>query len=346
MKDKYMITGASGFLGNVIIRELNRQGSCGDDVVALVHDDPPHPSLEGLSCKQQHLDVTDMGNLRSVFAPENYIDQEARLIVIHCAGVIEISSKRNSRVHDVDVTGTENVVEAVGVLHQLLPTKPFLVYIGSVHAIPDAPHGTVITEPPVFDSSKVEGQYAKAKAEASAYVKAAIEAGIIDGCIIMPSGIIGPYDFSPESMKRLVRLVAEGRMPAIVKGGYDFVDVRDVASGIISSCRNAKSGDSYILSGHFTTMRNLCSIVARVSGAKPPAVALPLWVAKLGVPLCEAYYRLRHEAPLFTSYALRVLGSNGDFSCGHAEDELGYTRRTLEETLADMVSWLHEEGIR
>ncbi len=338
----YIITGANGFLGNNIIRLLN---STDPDarIKALVLPDSRLDSLNGLNCEIVPGDITKPETLERCFSVENR-DAHERVYVIHCAGVIDIGAKRNPAVTTVDVIGTENVMQATMALGTSLKTKPRFIYVSSVHAIPEAPHGQQMSEPSDFDPALVVGQYAKAKAQASHLVLEKMRAGELEGCIVMPSGIIGPFDFSPENMKRLVIEVAKGKLPACVKGGYDFVDVRDVSQGIISACLNGKNAESYILSNRSVSIKEICDEVCRFVGRPPIRIVLPIEIAKLGAPFCELYYRARKQVPLFTSYALHTLQSNSNFSHQKACDELGYRTRPTQETVFDMMAWLEMTG--
>lgn len=95
----------------------------------------------------------------------------------------------------------------------------------------------MITEVTDFNSDSVEGLYAKTKAETARYVMDAVKNQNLNACIIHPSGIIGPNDFSKSHLTQLVKQVSTGKLFACVKGGYDFVDVRDVVDGIINACK-------------------------------------------------------------------------------------------------------------
>lgn len=340
METHWAVTGANGFLGNVVCRELEAAGVGSGQLWALTYPEGRHPSLEGVDCTQTPCDVTDRDSVAQ--AIDLAADGADGLRVVHCAGVIDIGAKRNPLVEQVDVGGTRTVLDVVAGLGGRMAEPPRLVAVGSVHAIPEQPKGVTVTEPASFDPALVTGQYAKAKAAACALVEEAARSGV-DACIVLPSGIVGPWDFSPESMKRLVWEVAHGRLPATVRGGYDFVDVRDVAHGIVAAAQEAPAGRSYILSNRYVAISDLCRTVARVAGVRPPAVVLPRWMARAFAPLCELWYRLRRRPPLFTSYALYTLGTNADFSHARATCELGYRPRPLEETLSDMLAWMRAQ---
>lgn len=328
MKNIYIVTGANGFLGNNIVRQLSQNPQ--NQVRALVTSVERAEALSGLDCKIFAGDVTRPETLRGIFD----VTQDARVFVIHCAAVVYIKSKPNPEVYRVNVGGTKNIVE------QSLAVNAKLIYVNSVHSIPEKPNNEVMTEISTYNPADVEGEYAKTKAEAARYVLEAVANHGLDACIMQPSGIIGPYDFKTTHLTQLIIDVMTGRLKAGVRGGYDFVDVRDVAAGIIAACEHGRAGESYILSGRYISIPDLFKMIAKAAGRKPITTFLPLWLAKLTAPLSEIYYNIKKQPPLYTKYSLYTLTSNANFSHAKAERELGYHSRPAQETIDDTVRWL------
>lgn len=328
----YIVTGANGFLGNNIVRELVKNPQ--NQVRALVSSPKRAEALKGLNCQVFAGDVTKPETLTQIFAGP----MAEPIYVIHCAAVVYIKSKPNPKVYQVNVLGTQNII------NQTLKIGAKLVYVNSVHAIPELPHGETMTEISAYDPTKVEGEYAKSKAEAAALVLEAVKTRGLDACIVQPSGIIGPNDFKTSHLTQLIIDAATGRLKAGVKGGYDFVDVRDVAQGVIAACAKGKSGESYILSGRYITIPELFQMIGRATQQKPIKTFLPLWLAKLTAPLSELYYNMKKQPPLYTKYSLYTLEANAKFSHAKAERELGYRARNPQETIDDTVQWLKEQG--
>lgn len=328
----YIVTGANGFLGNNIVRELVKNPQ--NQVRALVSSPERAEALKDLNCQIFAGDVIKPETLTQIFAEP----MTKPIYVIHCAAVVYIKSKPNPKVYQVNVLGTQNII------NQTLKIGAKLVYINSVHAIPELPHGETMTEISAYDPTKVEGEYAKSKAEAAALVLEAVKTRGLDACIVQPSGIIGPNDFKTSHLTQLIIDAATGRLKAGVKGGYDFVDVRDVAQGVIVACTKGKSGESYILSGHYITIPELFQMIGRATQQKPIKTFLPLWLAKLTAPLSELYYNMKKQPPLYTKYSLYTLEANAKFSHAKAERELGYRARNPQDTIDDTVQWLKEQG--
>ena len=331
MKKVYIITGASGFLGNNIIRRLKQDND--NEIRAFVLNGESIKSLENLKCKIYYGDVTKKESLSSIF--ENTYGKQ--VFVIHCAAIVYIKSKYNTFVYNVNVNGTKNIVDKV------LEINAKLIYISSVHAIPEKPKNELITETTNFNPDHVRGLYAKTKAEAAAYVMYAVKNKNLNACIIHPSGIIGPNDFGNSHLTELVKEVSNGKLFACVRGGYNFVDVRDVADGVISACKNGTKGECYILSNKYITIKELTDLICGLQGRKKIKIVLPISFAKIIAPVFEIYYNLKKQTPLFTKYSLYTLSSNSNFSNEKAKKELNFKNRSMKDTIKDTVEWLKQQ---
>lgn len=326
MNELYLITGAAGHLGSAIVKKLRKDGK---NIRALIL--PNEKSIP--NCDEFFYgDVLDKKSLNSFF--ENKENKE--LIVIHAAGIVSIASKHNQIVYDVNVTGTKNIVD----MCKKHGVKK-LVYVSSVHAIPEKPAGQVMMETENFSPEKVKGLYAQTKAEATAFVLREAQAGL-NANVVHPSGICGPYDNGKGHMTALVVEYCKGHLTSIVKGGYDFVDVRDVADGIIACCEKAKGGECYILSNRYYSVREMIRLLHEITGKREIKHTLPDWFINLTAPLAETYYKTLRQPPLFTASSLDTLRSNSLFSHEKADKELGYCATNMKTTLFDTVKWLIE----
>ncbi|MEG0912111.1 MAG: NAD-dependent epimerase/dehydratase family protein [Oscillospiraceae bacterium] len=327
----YLVTGGAGHLGNTIVRLLCEQKKH-VRVLVLKND----ATAENLTPEVEifYGDVTDKASMREFFT----IPIGFEAIVIHSAGIVTIASKFNRRVFDVNVSGTKNIVDMC-----VENRVKRLVHVSSVHAIPELEKGVAISEISAFNPENVIGLYAKTKSEATEYVLQAAKKGL-DACVVHPSGISGPYDYGHGHLTQLLIDYCNGTLTAGVNGGYDFVDVRDVALGIIACCEKGRSGECYILSNRYFSIRELFDIFYKVTGKHKIKTILPMWFAKGTAALSELYYKLRKQPPLYTAYSLYTLSSNANFSNEKAKRELGFTNRPFEETVADAVDWLTEQG--
>jgi len=322
----YIVTGAAGHLGGAVAEKLYKQGKT---VYALCLPDEKNPPKD---VKIFSGDVRDAESLAMLFESCG----KTPVIVIHCAGIVSIASKFNRNVYDVNVTGTKNIIS----LCEKYKVKK-LVYVSSVHAIPERPKGEKIIEAENFSPGDVTGLYAKTKAEATQCVLDYAKRGF-DASVVHPSGITGPGDYGRGHITQLVIDYCSGGLACGINGGYDFVDVRDVADGVISCCSKGRSGECYILSGHYLKIYELLNLLHEITGKRKIKNILPLWFVKLTAPLSELYYKILRQPPLFTSYSIYTLNTNANFCNEKAVNELGYKTRSLKQTLEDTVKWLKE----
>ncbi len=326
----WIVTGAAGHLGGTIVRLLEERGA---DVRGLVL---PHESV----ADQHHTryfpgDVTRPETLIPLFEGTD----PARTIVIHTAGLIDIGDRPYKELRRVNVEGTRNVLS----LCQRYGVRR-LVYVSSVHAIAQDPGGGVLRETRSFSPDAVTGSYAKTKAEATRDVLEAAADGL-NTVVAHPSGILGPYDNAGNHLVQVLRDFMTGKLPACVRGGYDMVDVRDVAWGCVAAALHGRRGECYILSNRRCDISDLLGMTRHVCGGRRLPV-LPLWMARAAAPLLAAAARMRGRRPLYTAYSLQALASNDRFSHDKATAELGYRPRDLCLTVRDTVRWLQSHGVR
>lgn len=322
MKKLFIITGANGHLGGTIVRMLSRKQI---QVRGLVFGEKKEQDTENIH--YYNGDVRDIDSLRPLFLG----CENMETVVIHTAGIIDISNHVSPELYNVNVNGTKNILQ----LCREYQVKR-LVYVSSVHAIPEQKRGKVTGEIGEFSPDAVIGGYAKTKAEATRAVLKAAEEGL-DAVVVQPSGILGPYDRSGNHLVQMVSEYLRGTLPACVKGGYDFVDVRDVAEGCLLAAEKGRKGECYILSDRYCEIREVLEIAGNVSGKKKLPV-LPLWMAKMAAPFIQLHARRKKRRPLYTAYSLHVLGTGERFSYRKATEELGYHPRDLRVTIRDMVA--------
>mgnify|MGYP001075919511 CR=1 FL=1 len=324
MKRLFIITGAAGHLGNTIIRMLLHRG---ETIRGLIL--PHEQGSDGENIRYIRGDVRDKDSLRSLFEQT----REREVYVIHTAGIIDISEKVSPLMYDVNVNGTKNVIS----LCEEYQVKR-LLYVSSVHAIPEKDKLGVLTEVRHFSPELVVGGYAKTKAEATQAVLDAVERGL-DAVVVHPSGILGPYDNSGNHLVQMLQDYITGKLPACVRGGYDFVDVRDVAAGCLQAVLRGKQGECYILSNRHYEVKDVLKMAKGFCHGRKILV-LPMWMVKAAAPLLAAISKHRKERPLYTKYSLYTLHSNDRFSHDKATHELGYRPRDLKQTIRDTVLWL------
>ncbi len=320
-----IITGAAGHLAGVIINKLN---SPEYNIRGLILPKEKGPKQENA---QYFIgDITNVHTLEPLFDGLN----PNETVVIHAAALISIQDKVSPVVYNVNVNGTKHVVDAC-IEHGVKR----LVYVSSVHALAEPDKVSMIYETKEFDPETVEGAYAKTKAEATQYVLEAVGKGL-DVVVVHPSGVVGPYDKGRNHIVQLVQMYLRGKLPAGVTGGFDFVDVRDVADGIISAMEKGRSGETYILSNRWVSIPELLEFMRLGAHRKHRKGCVPLWMAKSVAPVFEWIGKVTHTRPVFTKYSLATMEMNGHYCHDKATMELGYHPRDMKDTIRDTMNWL------
>lgn len=317
-----LITGATGHIGNVLARELLARGHT---LRALVLPGEDYSSLDGLPVEMVEGDVLKPETLGCAFCGVD--------TVFHLAGVISLMKEDLTLMERVNVQGTRNVIaacRAAGVKR--------LVHTSSIHAIRRVPCGQTVDENYPFDVDNAVGAYDRTKAMASLEVLQAVGEGM-DAVIVCPTGVIGPYDYRLSEMGRLIVGGLRSSVQFCIDGAYDFVDVRDVARGMALAGEKGRAGEVYILSGQAVALPLLLRLVGEVTGRAMAFIKVPLALARAAVRLTPLYYRLTRSRPLFTPYSLETVTGNCAFSSAKAERELGYSTRSLHDTVTDTVQW-------
>ncbi|MDI6723432.1 MAG: SDR family oxidoreductase [Methanobacterium sp.] len=317
-----VVTGATGHLGNVLVRKLleNRE-----NVKVVARSSADLNPLKGLEVEIVEGDIQDVNSLINAF--------QGAEIVYHLAGIVSILPDTDGHLHRVNVIGTRNVVDAC-----LKTGVKRLVYTSSIHALKEPPRGIPIDETCSFEPQYSRGGYDQSKARASLEVLKGVEKGL-DAVLVCPSGVIGPYDYRISQMGQLFVNFLKGSQIAYVDGAYDFVDVRDVADGIILASRYGRSSETYILSGETITVHDLMKYLEEITGMNAPKFKMPLWFVKAVSKFSPIYYKFSKSKPLFTGYSIEVLNSNCEISSKKAKDELGFSPRPIKESIKDSVEW-------
>jgi dihydroflavonol-4-reductase len=185
--------------------------------------------------------------------------------------------------------------------------------------------------------------YDRSKAAGEKEVRKGIERGL-DAVIINPTGVIGPYDFEPSYFGEALLAIACRKLPALVGGGFDWVDVRDVVAGAMRAEECAPNGAKYLLPGHWVSVSGLAALVEEITSVPVPRFVCPLWLAHVGTPFTVAFARLTGGRPFYTSDSLRALKSNRNISHERASRDLGYNPRPFRETIVDTLRWFQENG--
>lgn len=325
MEKLSVVTGANGYLGYALVNELTEKGEKVRLAMLFDCDD-----LDEFGCEKIIGDVCDPDYLLKAF--------EGAETVYHVAGIVDITGERDKLVWNVNYQGTVNVVEACkkcGVKN--------LVYVSSVDCVKVTEDMHPIREFTSYNQDEIEGAYGKSKAAASQFV---IDSNCdeLKTVVVQPSCVIGPNDiYHTNSVCTMIDLYNKGIfIISLGFGGYNFVDVRDVAKGMIGAAENGEGGESYFLSGESLTVDEFIRTLAKINGKKPPKKKLG---KKTMLNLCPAIgvvFKVMKWPPVLTKFSINKICENCDFTYEKAAKAFGYSPMSAEESLRDTVKWLKE----
>ena len=331
------VTGATGHAGGALVRALLERGH---RVRALVRGDAR--TLEGLDVERVRGDLGEAASLARAFAGAD--------VVVHAAAYISLLRTDSRLVDEINVAGTAAVLAACRAsgVHRL-------VHFSSIHALDQRPLDRPVDEErPLSDEHPIRGlpPYDRSKAAAERLVREAAGAGL-DAVILNPTGMFGPFDVKPSLFGRVLIALAGGRLPAVVDGGFDWVDVRDVAASAAAAAEQLAAGRGphgdgarrYLLPGRWASLAEVAAIVADSTGVPAPRWAAPLWAARLGAPFSTAAALVLRHRPLFTGVSLAALRNNRRVSGGRAAADLGHAPRDLRDSVADTLRWFADHGM-
>ncbi len=314
---KVFVTGATGFIGGEVARQLRARG---DDVACLVRNPEKAAKLTALGCELVNGDLGDAQAIRT--------GMEGCDAVVHAAAMykVGIPAKQHPAMWEANVAGTENVLKAAG---EAGVAK--LVYVSTVGAFGNT-HRQVVDETYEHPGKEFTSYYEETKLESHRVAKRMIEDGL-PGVIVQPGGVYGPDDTS--QVADLLREFFAGKLVLMPfpELGICLTHVEDIAGGILLALDKGRVGETYVLSGPVTTMREAIETVAAATGRKAPKRAMPVVLMKAMTPIGPLVGKLMGQPP-----NLRELISSADgvtFWASHekASRELGYAPRGLDEGL-------------
>jgi len=288
-------------------------------------------ALEGLPVETVEGDIWDQGALSRLL--------EGAGTLFHLAGRISIVGAEGGLVERTNVDGVRGVVQAC-----LAAGVRRLVHVSSIHAFQSEPSDQVIDETRPLALSPEHMVYDRSKARGQLEVLEGVKKGL-EAVIVNPGAVVGPNDFKPSRMGEVFLDIYHRRLPALLDGGYNWVDARDVAAGALAAERQGRTGECYLLTGHWVHICEVSALIGRMTGRRTPMLATPLWLALLASYGSLAWGKLRGRTPKFTPGAVRSIQMHRSISHAKATRELGYKPRPFEETVRDTLAWFAEAGM-
>ncbi len=322
------ITGASGLLGGNLAAELH---AAGHEVVAIKRGGSKVKQLDDVPITWKEGELSDTAALTRAF--------EGCAAVFHCAAAVGVIREVKPEMYAANVTGTQNVIDAC-----VAAKVGRLVHTSSVVAVGLSTNGQPCDETATwnFDKEGLIDAYAITKREAEDVVNRAKDR--LDCVIVNPTYMFGPRDARPSSGKLIIDVVKR-RVPGSTPGYNNFVDVRDVARGMMAAWIRGRRGERYILAGHDMTYREVFQRIAKVAGVKPPRFAVPHAIARL-VGMWGDFQERRGKDPIVNGTQIRYAYTDKfRFKSEKAAKELGYTFGPLEPAIDDALIWFRSHGL-
>jgi dihydroflavonol-4-reductase len=320
---KIAVTGASGHVGNNLCRMLVEAGH---QVKALIHRDIK--GLSGLPVEPIRGDVTSEADLANLCAGCE--------VVFHLAAYISI--RRNDPLcMKINFESCHHLVRAAR-----KEGLRKIIHFSSIHAFRHNHVAELNESCGLAHDSKISYDRSKAWSQ-----KLMIEASAndLEITVLSPTAIIGPHDYKPSLTGHALIRFYKGQIPALIPGGYDWVDVRDICRAAINAIDQGKAGTCYLLSGSWQNLRMIGREIENLGGCRMPALELPFWMAQLGEPFLNIHSFLSKKVPLYTSVSLHTLKySHRNISSEKAKLALDYNPRPIAATLYDTITWFRENN--
>jgi dihydroflavonol-4-reductase len=322
------VTGANGFMGSRIVRELLARGY---QVTALVGSDLDLANLEGLDVELRPFDLLDPDGVRAALA-----DGE---LLVHNAACYSFWEPDPERIYRVNVHGTQHVLAAAAE-HGYRR----IVYTSSTATLTPSLDREVESEESLFDLRRFQGHYKSSKVIAEMAVMRLAARGL-PVAVVHPTTVLGQGDRRPTPTGGMIVHFLNGRMKAYADTVLNIVDVDDVAEGHALALERGKLGHQYVLGGQNLTMREVCGVLSDLTGIPAPRLALPprllLRLGRLNEWWAD---HVTHRTPLIDVESTLHAMANRPSDSAYAEKELGYRPSRARVALAKATLWFVENG--
>ena len=326
---QYLVTGATGQIGNTIVRMLLDNGK---PVRVLVHPEEDTTPLAGLPVEVKYGDILVKDSMKDFFDLEDPRDA----ILIHALERNVISDKTDLMVRRVNVHGTMNITDVC-----VKKKIGKLIYIGSARSIPLTEKGKEpVKDVQYFDRNKVVGDYAKSKAEATQYILDKVTLNKLNAVILLPSLVLGPYEYGNSDIISLIRDYLSGDLKVSIPGGVDFTDVRDVAAGVLEAAEKSERGSCYILSNTYMSTQDFLHNLHEITGRDEVTKTVPNWLLN-GKGIAQLYYKITRKSNPKDKYG-PFISPEPLYESGRANADLHYSPRDLRASLEDTVDWVEK----
>ncbi|GAB3695475.1 NAD-dependent epimerase/dehydratase family protein [Spirosoma flavus] len=322
MKTTVLLTGASGFLGAHLTRELLTRRY---QVRVLVRHQQCCPTLDGLPIEVCEGNVLDIQSLKKAVAGCD--------AVIHAAALAQVNPARNPVVWAVNHTGTENLIEAAW-----LANIQRFVYVGTANVFGFGTKQQPGNETFPFVGKRYGSDYMDSKRAATDRVQEAVQQTGLPAILVHPTFMLGGFDAKPTSGQMLLELY-RGRVVGYPVGGKNYVHVRDVAVATVNALTQGRLGESYILGNSNMSYQEAFQLMALRMNVLPPRWSIPPILAKVYGFGCDAFAKLTRRPAQLNSAMIAVANDGHYFSSQKAIAELGLPQTPIEEAVDEAFNW-------
>lgn len=321
-----LVTGATGFLGSHVARQLAARG---ERVRVLARPSSDRRALADFPAEIAEGDLRDPGSLDRALAGVQR--------VFHVAADYRLWARDPREIYESNVTGTRNLLEAA----RRAGVERFL-YTSTVATVAvDRP--TLPNEATESSVDEMVGHYKRSKWLAEAEVRSAARDGM-PAIIVMPTTPVGPGDWKPTPTGKLIVDFLIGRMPGYVQTGLNFISVEDAAAGHLLAAEKGKVGERYLFGSENLTLKQVLDALARITGRRAPRLKIPHAVALAAAYADTAFSRLRGREPQIAVESVKIARHMMFVDCSKAQRELGFAPGPVEAALARAVHWYEENG--
>jgi dihydroflavonol-4-reductase len=324
-----LVTGATGFIGANVARELVAAGAT---VRALARPGGDRRALEGVPVEIVEGDLLDAGSVRRAVAGVQ--------VVYHVAADYRLWTPDPAIVYRTNVDGTRTVLEAAGEAG-----VGRVVHTSSVGALGIPRGGGPGAEDTPVALADMVGHYKRSKFLAERLALDFARQGL-PVVVVNPSAPVGPWDVKPTPTGQMIVDFMRGRMLATIDTGLNVVHVRDVARGHLLAAERGKPGERYVLghAGGNLSLADIFRLLAQITGRRPPRLRVPYAMAWVGAACCEGLARVTGRPPAVALTAVRMARKRMYFSPARAVRELGLPQTDVRQGLADAVAWFEAHG--
>jgi dihydroflavonol-4-reductase len=326
---KTLLTGATGFLGSAVARELLNDGR---NLKLLVRENSNTSNIDELDCEVCYGDLRDRESLKSALVGCNTL--------YHAAAYYSLWSCDKQLIYDINVHGTRNILESA-----LEAGIEKVVYTSTVGCIGLSEDGSPTDENHPMNIKTLCNDYKFSKYQAEQVALELFGKGL-PVVIVNPSTPVGPRDIKPTPTGKIILDFLNRKMPAYIDTGLNLIDVTDCARGHLLAEEKGKPGERYILGNKNMSLKEILLSLEALTGLKAPRVKIPYWVAYATGMACELISNsVTHQPPPVPLAGVKMAKYFMYFDASKAVKELGLPQNPVESALSQAVIWFQVNQI-